>query len=55
MAGPLVAQAAKTGVAAGLAWFLAADIIGDNLPVFAPLTAVLTVQVDMWRNSVSRF
>ncbi len=51
--GPLVVQAAKTGVAAGRAWLLAADIIGNNLPVFAPLTAVLTVQVTVW-DSVSR-
>ncbi len=51
--GPVVVQAAKTGVAAGLAWFLAADVVGNNLPVFAPLAAVLTVQVTVW-DSVSR-
>ena len=48
----VLVQAAKTAVAAGLAWFLAADIIGNNLPVFAPLAAVLTVQVTVW-DSVS--
>jgi len=50
---PVLAQAAKTAVAAGLAWFFAADVIGNNLPVFAPLAAVLTVQVTVW-DSVSR-
>lgn len=49
----MVLQATKTGVAAGLAWFIAADVIGNNLPVFAPLAAVLTVQVTVW-DSVSR-
>jgi uncharacterized membrane protein YgaE (UPF0421/DUF939 family) len=51
--GPVVLQATKAGVAAGLAWFIAADVIGNNLPVFAPLAAVLTVQVTVW-DSVSR-
>jgi uncharacterized membrane protein YgaE (UPF0421/DUF939 family) len=46
-------QAAKTAIAAGLAWFIAADVIGNNLPVFAPLSALLTVQVTVW-DSVSR-
>jgi uncharacterized membrane protein YgaE (UPF0421/DUF939 family) len=46
--GPVVLQAAKTGIAAGLAWFVAADVVGNNLPVFAPLAAVLTVQVTVW-------
>jgi uncharacterized membrane protein YgaE (UPF0421/DUF939 family) len=51
--GPVLVQAAKTALAAGLAWFLAADVIGNSLPVFAPLAAVLTVQVTVW-DSVSR-
>jgi len=51
--GAPVLQAAKTAVAAGLSWFVAADLIGNNLPVFAPLAAVLTVQVTVW-DSVSR-
>jgi uncharacterized membrane protein YgaE (UPF0421/DUF939 family) len=46
-------QAAKTAAAAALSWFVAADVIGNNLPVFAPLAAVLTVQVTVW-DSVSR-
>jgi uncharacterized membrane protein YgaE (UPF0421/DUF939 family) len=51
--GAPVLQAAKTAVAAGLSWFIAADIIGNNLPVFAPLATILTVQVTVW-DSVSR-
>jgi uncharacterized membrane protein YgaE (UPF0421/DUF939 family) len=43
----------QTAAAAGLAWFIAADLIGNNFPVFAPLAAVLTVQVTVW-DSVSR-
>ena len=50
---PVLVQAAKTAAAAGLAWFFAADLIGNNIPVFAPLAAVLTVQVTVWE-SVSR-
>ena len=46
-------QAAKTAIAAALSWYIAADVIGNTLPVFAPLTAVLTVQVTVW-DSVSR-
>ena len=46
-------QAAKTAIAAGLSWYIAADVIGNTLPVFAPLAAVLTVQVTVW-DSVSR-
>lgn len=49
----MLLQAAKTALAAGLAWFIAADVIGNNLPVFAPLAALLTVQVTVW-DSVSR-
>jgi len=51
--GPPALQAAKTAVAAGLSWFLAADVIGNSIPVFAPLAALLTVQVTVWE-SVSR-
>ena len=34
-------------------WFLAADVLGNPIPVFAPLAALLTVQVTVW-GSVSR-
>ncbi len=46
-------QAAKTAVAAGAAWFIAADLLGNTIPVFAPLAALLTVQVTVW-DSVAR-
>jgi uncharacterized membrane protein YgaE (UPF0421/DUF939 family) len=46
-------QAAKTALAAGMSWFIAADLLGNNIPVFAPLAALLTVQVTVWE-SVSR-
>ena len=46
-------QAGKTALAAGLSWFVAADLLGNNIPVFAPLAALLTVQVTVWE-SVSR-
>jgi uncharacterized membrane protein YgaE (UPF0421/DUF939 family) len=46
-------QAAKTAIAAGFAWFVTADLLGNQIPVFAPLAAVLTVQVTLWQ-SVSR-
>jgi len=46
-------QAAKTAVASGFSWFVAADLLGNQIPVFAPLAAVLTVQVTLWQ-SVSR-
>jgi uncharacterized membrane protein YgaE (UPF0421/DUF939 family) len=49
---PLV-HAAKTAVASGFAWFVAADLLGNQIPVFAPLAAVLTVQVTIWQ-SVAR-
>lgn len=49
---PLV-HAAKAAVASGFAWFVAADLLGNQIPVFAPLAAVLTVQVTIWQ-SVSR-
>ena len=35
-------------MAAGFAWFIAADVLGNNIPVFAPLAALLTVQVTVW-------
>ena len=50
--GPLL-HAAKTAVAAGFSWFVAANLLGNQIPVFAPLAAVLTVQVTIWQ-SVSR-
>jgi len=50
--GPVV-YAAKTAVAAGLAWFVAAQVLGNPIPVFAPLAALLTVQATVWE-SVSR-
>jgi len=46
-------QAAKTAVASGVSWLVAADLLGNQIPVFAPLAAVLTVQVTVWQ-SVSR-
>ena len=46
-------QAAKTAVAAGISWFIAANLMGNSIPVFAPLAALLTVQVTVW-DSVSR-
>ena len=48
-----VVQAAKTALAGGLSWYIAADVLGNSLPVFAPLAAILTVQVTVW-DSVSR-
>ncbi|HTV12407.1 MAG TPA: FUSC family protein [Acidimicrobiales bacterium] len=48
-----VLYAAKTGFAAGVSWFIAADLLGNQFPVFAPLAALLTVQVTIWE-SVSR-
>jgi hypothetical protein len=50
--GPLL-QAVKTAVASGFSWFVAANLLGNQIPVFAPLAAVLTVQVTIWQ-SVSR-
>ena len=46
-------QAAKTAVAAGISWFIAANLMGNSIPVFAPLAALLTVQVTVW-DSVAR-
>ena len=51
--GPAALQATKTAIAAGLSWFVAANVLRNNLPVFAPLAALLTVQVTLWE-SVSR-
>ncbi len=50
---PPALQAAKTAVAAGISWFIAANVIGNSIPVFAPLAALLTVQVTVW-DSVAR-
>ncbi len=36
-----------------MSWFFAADLLGNSIPVFAPLAALLTVQVTVWE-SVSR-
>jgi uncharacterized membrane protein YgaE (UPF0421/DUF939 family) len=38
---------AKSGVAAGLAWIAARAITGASIPVLAPLTAVVVVQVSV--------
>jgi uncharacterized membrane protein YgaE (UPF0421/DUF939 family) len=46
-------QAAKTAVATGISWFIAANVMGNSIPVFAPLAALLTVQVTIW-DSVAR-
>ena len=46
--GPPALQAAKTALAAGASWFIAADVMGNTIPVFAPLAALLTVQVTVW-------
>jgi len=47
-------HATKTAVACGASWYLAADVLGHGvLSVFAPLAALLTVQVTIWQ-SVSR-
>ena len=51
--GPAALHATKTALASGLSWFIAANVLGNNIPVFAPLAAVLTVQVTVWE-SVSR-
>ena len=50
--GPLL-HAVKAAVASGFSWFVAANLLGNQIPVFAPLAAVLTVQVTIWQ-SVSR-
>lgn len=38
-----LALAAQTALAAGLAWFLAHDVIGRPTPFFAPIAAVITL------------
>jgi hypothetical protein len=50
--GPLL-HAVKAAVASGFSWFVTANLLGNQIPVFAPLAAVLTVQVTIWQ-SVSR-
>jgi len=40
----------KTGLAAGLAWRVSARLFADGLPVLAPLAALLTVQVTVYRS-----
>jgi uncharacterized membrane protein YgaE (UPF0421/DUF939 family) len=39
--------AAQTGVAAGLAWFVAHDVVGHRAPFFAPIAAVITLAVSV--------
>jgi hypothetical protein len=41
------ALAAQTGLAAGLAWFIAHDLIGSANPFFAPIAAVITLAVSL--------
>jgi hypothetical protein len=40
----------KTGLACALAWLLAERLVADGLPVLAPLAALLTVQVTIYRS-----
>jgi uncharacterized membrane protein YgaE (UPF0421/DUF939 family) len=42
-----LALAVQTGVAAGLAWFLAHDVLGGAHPFFAPIAAVITLAVSV--------
>jgi uncharacterized membrane protein YgaE (UPF0421/DUF939 family) len=42
-----VALAAQAGLAAGLAWFVAHDLIGGANPFFAPIAAVITLAVSV--------
>ncbi|MEJ3743339.1 FUSC family protein [Actinomycetes bacterium KLBMP 9797] len=39
--------ASQAGVAAGLAWFVAHDVIGHRAPFFAPIAAVITLAVSV--------
>jgi uncharacterized membrane protein YgaE (UPF0421/DUF939 family) len=39
--------AVQTGLAAGLAWFVAQDVIGHPTPFFAPIAAVVTLAVSV--------
>lgn len=41
------ALAGQAGVAAGLAWFVAHDVIGNANPFFAPIAAVITLAVSV--------
>jgi uncharacterized membrane protein YgaE (UPF0421/DUF939 family) len=43
-------RVAKTGLAAALAWLVSARLFADSLPVLAPLAALLTVQVTIYRS-----
>ena len=43
-------RVAKTGLAAALAWLVSARLFADSLPVLAPLAALLTVQVTVYRS-----
>ena len=43
-------RVAKTGLAAALAWLVSAPLFADSLPVLAPLAALLTVQVTVYRS-----
>ncbi len=40
----------KTGIACALAWLLAERLLADTLPVLAPLAALLTLQVTVYRS-----
>ncbi|HEY2703529.1 MAG TPA: aromatic acid exporter family protein [Candidatus Dormibacteraeota bacterium] len=40
----------KTGLACALAWLLAERLLADTLPVLAPLAALLTMQVTVYRS-----
>ena len=42
-----IALAAQTGLAGGLAWFIAHDLIGEPMPFFAPIAAVVTLAVSV--------
>jgi uncharacterized membrane protein YgaE (UPF0421/DUF939 family) len=42
-----VALAAQAGLAAGLAWFVAHNLIGSDNPFFAPISAVITLAVSV--------
>jgi uncharacterized membrane protein YgaE (UPF0421/DUF939 family) len=42
-----VAMAPQTGLAAGLAWYVAHDLIGNSAPFFAPIAAVITLAVSV--------
>jgi uncharacterized membrane protein YccC len=43
----VAALAGQAGVAAGLAWFVARDLIGNTNPFFAPIAAVITLAVSV--------